>query len=222
MDTSFSVIDSILQAALVQSTFEWLALIFSIIYVVLAAKENIWCWGFGLIGTFFSLLVYFKVQLYSDMTLQIFYIIMSIYGFISWKKGRSVAITNDILDSSFDDKGELAITTLSVEKHVGLIIGGCLLAFVLGYLWSFAGAALPYIDGLTTSFSIIATFMVTRKILENWIYWIVIDFACIFIYINREIYLFSFLFLVYCIIAIFGYFNWQQQLSKSKFSEKTA
>ena len=178
---------------------EILAVIFSIIYVILAARQNILCWLFGIIGVVLSFVVYVDVKLYSDATLQVFYLIMSIYGWWAWSAKREAE--------------ELSISVWPIQNHLLAVSGGILLALGLGSFWEWNGAALPYIDAFTTSFSIIATLMVTRKILENWIYWIIIDFVCIFVYYHREIFLFSALFLVYCIIAVFGFYNWRRQMS---------
>ena len=192
---------------------QWLAFLFSITYVILAVKENVWCWFFGLIGVLLSFKVYVDVQLYSDAILQIYYAAMSIYGWWSWTQYKK----NENIDSKRLDievesgESKLSITTWSLQNHLMVIGIGVILSFLLGYIWTYFDAALPYIDAFTTSFSVIATIMVARKILENWIYWIIIDFVCIFVYLHREIYLFSILFFIYLIVAIIGHFNWKKQ-----------
>lgn len=193
------ILSNIQAAALAMTWQEIGATIFSIIYVILAAKENIWCWFFGLIGTVLSLWVYVNFKLYSDASLQVFYIGMSIYGWMTWRQKGNISAT------------KLPITALKIKTHFLLFIVGTALAILLGFFWQSFGAVLPFIDAFTTSFSIIATFLVAKKILENWIYWIVIDFACIFIYFNRGMYLFSLLFFVYFIIAIFAYLAWKKE-----------
>jgi len=187
---------------------QWGAFVFSIIYVLLAARENIWCWFFGLISVILAFIVYIdpEVRLYSDALLQVFYAVMSIYGWWSWRARPQM--TGDQLEI---EEVPLSISTWSIKEHLLAIILGTGLSFMLGWMWSQFGAALPYIDAFTSAFSIIATLMVTRKILENWLYWIVIDFVCIFVYIHRELYLFSLLFFIYCIIAIVGYINWRRE-----------
>ncbi len=201
-----SVWESLQNIWIAMSPVEWWATVFSIIYVILAAKQNIWCWFFGIIGVVLSFYVYQGARLYSDATLQVFYLVMSFYGWYNWNKEKK--------------EEKLPISTWTWTQHLKAIAIGLLFSALAGAFWAWNGAALPYIDALTTSFSVIATFMVTRKILENWIYWIIIDFACVFIYFHREIYLFSFLFLIYCIIAVFGYFKWKANL-RPKISSNT-
>lgn len=200
--------ETILQSAIELGPTQWLAVIFSIAYVILAAKESIWCWPFGIIGCVLSFIVYAdpEVKLYSDAMLQVFYIGMSIFGWWNWNNNAKEAT---------DVKKKVEISRWPLKNHfIALIVGG-FLAVLLGYFWTWMNAALPYADAFTTSFSIIATVMVTQKIIENWIYWIIIDLACIVIYLERELYLFTFLFLIYTVIAFFGYLNWKRQLSSN-------
>ena len=210
---------------------QWLAFGFSIIYVILAARENIWCWPFGLVSVVLAFIVYVgpEVRLYSDATLQVYYVGMSVYGWWAWSKRKRLSLSENNLrvpENVLDDpvginerqeslltNGELPITTWSLPQHVMAIAGGSVLALLLGYFWTYMNAALPYIDAFTTAFSLIATYMVARKILENWLYWIVIDTVCIFVYWHRELYLFSLLFLIYCLIAVYGYFSWRRQMA---------
>ena len=111
-------------------------------------------------------------------------------------------------------KNETNIVSINAKTHFKLILIGLLLTFLLGYyLTIYASAASPLIDSFTTIFSIIGTFMVAKKILENWIYWIIIDIVSIQLYIGRELYLTGLLFLIYTVIAIYGYFAWAKRFS---------
>jgi len=207
MDTIFA---SLMKAIEATSALEWFAFVTSFTYVILAAKENIWCWFFGLI----SVIAFFKVcvdyKLYSDAILQVFYMVMSIYGWINWRKAAKSTQDSGILDSP-DSLDKLKISVWPTKNHLIAFGIGAILAMFLGYFWTQFGAALPYIDAFTTSFSIIATVMVAWKLLENWLYWIVIDIVGVFVYFNRELYLFSLLFIIYTVIAIVGYLNWKKQ-----------
>ena len=180
---------------------QWSAFITSIIYVILAAKENIWCWLFGLVSVILSFVIYIQTKLYSDASLQVFYMIMSIYGWIQWKQHPK--------------NTKKLITTLTFRTHLLLFVTGLLGTFLLGRFWISYGAALPYTDAFTTSFSMITTFLVARKILENWLYWIVIDTVCVLVYIQRDIPLFALLFFIYAIIAIFGWLHWRKTFQQS-------
>lgn len=204
-----SVLNQILVSALGMGWLQWLAFIFGIAYVILAAKENAWCWPVGLISVVIAFFVYAdpEVRLYSDAILQIFYAIISIYGWWTWTRNST---SEEPLNSS-PEEGILKIHTWPIGFHLTFMVIGVVLAAIWGKIWLQFGAALPYIDAATTVFSLIATYMVTQKILENWLYWIVIDVVCIFVYLHRELYLFSIMFLIYTIVAVVGYYNWKKE-----------
>jgi len=174
------------------STIEISAVLLSIIYVILAAKKNIWCWVFSSISVIIYIYICFTSLLYAETALQLFYLFMSGYGFYSWKNQKK----------NQSEKWK-------ASKHLLIIFIGGILTFFLGfYLSLYTKAEVPIIDSFTTIFSIIATYMVTKQILENWIYWVIIDLTSVYIYFNRDLHLTSLLFVLYAIIAVFGYFSW--------------
>lgn len=182
------------------SIVELLAVITSIAYAWLASKNNIWCWLFGILSPLLTMYaLYFYFQLYAEVYLQVYYIGMAIYGYYTWKYGSK-------------DHTDKAIEIWSSKKHFILILVGFLLAFLLGtFLKNYTEAASTYLDSFTTTFAIIATFMTAQRILENWIYWIIIDAVSIYLYFDRGGYLFAILFVAYTIIAIYGFVNWRKQ-----------
>lgn len=175
---------------------QWAAVFFNVVYVILAAKQNIWCWVFGAIGVTLLFFICLDARLFSDALLQVFYLGMSIYGWVQWRKG--------------DSQGVGRIVSLSWLKNLPYLAIGLFLTVLLGLFWSIFEAALPYIDAFTTSFSIIATFLVARKVIENWWYWIVIDIVCFFVYLDRELPLIALLFLLYTVLAVFGLLCWRK------------
>ena len=181
------------------------AVIFGIIYVVLAARENVWCWFWGVLScSLWTWATFYLYDLYIDALLQIFYVFVSFFGIYQWQKG---------------DKGnkELKISTLSANKHLAIVMGGLVVSALVGYLFAeFTTAASTYIDAITTVFSIIATFMVVRKILGNWIYWIVVDSIYVYLYWTRGSLLFTCLMIAYTIIAVFGYLEWRKKYNGSR------
>tara|TARA_X000001036_G_C20542000_1_gene750738 strand:+ start:289 stop:882 length:594 start_codon:yes stop_codon:yes gene_type:complete len=179
------------------NTSESIAVLFSITYVILAAKQNIWCWAFAAISVILYIYICFTTQLFAETFLQFFYLYMAAYGYYNWNKS-----------------GEINASQWSASRHLFLILCGSVLAFLTGfYFATYTQAKMPIIDSFTTVFSIIATYMITKKILENWLYWIVIDVTSIYIYFNRDLHLTSLLFMAYTIISVFGYLYW---LKKAK------
>ena len=195
----FDAILSILQNEFHWSILETLAVIFSVIYVILATKENIWCWAAALISVGLYIYICCQAKLYAETGLQVFYFIMAIYGYFSWSK-------ND---------GALMISEWSTNKHFIIILSATLITFLLGFIFSiYTDAKMPIVDSFTTVFSVFATFMVVKKILSNWLYFIVIDIIAIHLYYSRDLHLTSFLFLIYTLIAIFGFLKWNRILQK--------
>jgi nicotinamide mononucleotide transporter len=177
------------------SLIEILAVLFSIIYVALAAKENIFCWVAAFVSVSLYIYICFEAKLYAETALQIFYFIMAIWGYFSWK----------------NNKKKLTISEWSIKKHLKIIFFGTLITFILGFVFStFSKAEMPIIDSFTTVFSILATYMIVKKVLSNWLYFIIIDLASIYIYFSRDLHLSSILFLLYTIIAVYGYIKWSR------------
>ncbi len=173
---------------------ELTAVIFSIIYVILASKEKYLCWIASIISVSLYLYICYNAKLYAETALQVFYLIMSFYGLWNWRNKKRI---------------KLKIKEISISKHLFIIILGCFLTFIFGFLLShFTDAKMPVLDSFTTVFSAIATYMIAKKILENWIYWIVIDIASVYLYHTRGLELTAILFIFYTIIAINGYFTW--------------
>ena len=180
------------------SVIESLAVLFSVTYVVLAAKHNNLCWFFSIISVLLYIYICFTAELYSETVLQIFYLFMSFYGLYYWKK----------------DKVKSSIMQWSVNKNLLFILIGAIFTFIMGFYFTiYTSAKMPIIDSFTTIFSIIATFMVAKKILENWLYWIIIDLTSIYIYFSRDLHLTSLLFLIYTVIAVFGYIKWTREIN---------
>jgi len=182
------------------SIIESLAVFFSLLYVILATKENIWCWGAALISVSLYIYICYTAKLYPETGLQIFYLIMAIIGYFTWNK-----------------KSKEEIKEWSEFKHLIVITLGALFSFIMGfYFFTYTDSAMPIIDSLTTVFSIIATYMVVKKVLGNWLYWIVIDLLSVYMYFHRDLHLTSLLFIAYTTIAVYGYMSWSKRIKKNE------
>ena len=174
------------------------AVVLAIAYLLLAARENILCWYCAFASSAIYSVIFWDVSLLMESLLNIFYVVMAVVGWYEWKRGGQ-------------DHAGVHIRTLASWQH-GIIIA-CLrfAALVNGYLLQmFTGASWPYLDSLTTWASVITTFMIVWKVLENWLYWFVIDSISIYLYIDRELYLTALLFACYVVLVVFGYINWRR------------
>lgn len=186
------------------SWIEIVAVVFNLAYVVLAAKEHIACWIFGILGSLLSIWLFVDAKLYAESVLFSYYVIMGVYGWVAWTKGRT---SND----------KLEVMEGSVKLNVGLMVGGYLGTFVLFWiLRTFTDAEMPLLDSFTTVFSFIATWMVAKRLLENWIYWIVIDALSVYLYLSRDLYIYTGLTFVYTFLAIYGYIEWRKDVNIKK------
>ena len=183
------------------TSWEMLAVFLSVIYLILAIKQNLWCW----VAAFFSTLIYsilfFDASLLMDSALNIFYLVMAVYGWYSWKYSNGIK-----------NHENLEINTYVLIKNIKIIIFLTILTFALGfYMENYTTADYAYLDTFTTVFAVFATYMLTKKVLENWLYWVVIDTVSIYIYINKGFYLTAVLFGLYTILACVAYRQWKKE-----------
>ena len=173
------------------------AVISGILYIILAAKENVWCWLAASISVCLYMYINYDLGYYSQAVLQIFYLFMAIYGYVMWNK----------LDPE-------RIKEWSAKKHLFIIFIGAIITFIMGFILTeyVEDSEQPILDSLTTVFSVFASYMVAKKVLGNWLYWIVIDSLIIYLYYIQGEFILALQFLVYIIIAIYGYFSWMQKI----------
>ncbi|MGA1741577.1 MAG: nicotinamide riboside transporter PnuC [Pseudohongiellaceae bacterium] len=185
---------------MINQLLEILGVILAVAYLLLAAKENIWCWLCAFISSAIYVYLFWQVGLLMESMLNVFYISMALAGWLQWRYGG--------------DKHEgLSIKTLRAWQHGLILLLILLLAWLNGwYMQNYTAAAWPYVDSFTTWASILTTFMVIYKILENWIYWFVIDALSIYLYLDRGLYLTVLLFLIYLVIVVFGFISWRNRL----------
>ena len=184
---------------------EILGAVTGLIYLIFSIKQNIWLWPWGIITSLLYVFVFYQSKFYADMSLQFYYLGISIYGWHYWLKGKKG-----------DESSEKRITVKRINKTglVYLLIITFLLTLFAGYgLDNFTDSPLPYWDAFTTAGSIVATWMLARKYLEHWLFWIVIDLVSLGLYFYKSLYPTVFLFAVYTGMAAVGYFEWRKDLT---------
>jgi len=178
---------------------EWFAVVTSLTYVFLAGKQQISCWIFAFVSSISYVIISYTTLLYVDALLNGMYALLAISGWINWKTKTD----------------QQPIKQLSWKFHGLIVLGSGILGGISGYLLdNYTNQVFPYLDAVLFFLSISATWMITKKILENWIYFIVIDLAMVGIYYNRTLYLSSLLFLLYALFAVIGYIKWRKELVK--------
>ncbi|MCB0380808.1 MAG: nicotinamide mononucleotide transporter [Flavobacteriales bacterium] len=173
------------------------AVVLGIVYVVLAAKNNNWCWLFGIIGSLISIFLFIGyAKLYAEAVLYFFYVIAGIYGWVTWK----------------NQKEHTEVYVQKLITHVYILIVGTVFSLALYYVIDafFKEAEKPLIDSFTTIFSFIATYLTAKKWISNWVYWIVIDALSTYLYFSRGLEIYALLMFAYSFIAIYGYLQWKK------------
>jgi nicotinamide mononucleotide transporter len=192
-------VDSLLQLA-VAHRWEILAVIFGITSVYLSTRENIWSWPTALVNVSLYFVVFYEAKLYADMGLQAVYFALSLYGWYEWLYGG-------------ENRTELHVSRITRTLGVRLLVIGVAAAAILGTgLARFTDAAIPYLDSATTSTSLVAQWMMTRKILENWAVWVAVDVVYVGMFIYKKLYLTAGLYTVFLVLAVIGYVQWKKSL----------
>lgn len=167
-------------------------------------------WVVGVIMPCISMWIYFSRGIYADFSINIYYFFMAIFGYIHWtRRGRNH-------DANPHKKKELPITHIGV-RNLWLSLGASILLWALLYfiLNFFTDSTVPVPDAFTTALSIVGTWMLARKYIEQWIVWILVDSVCVGLYIYKGIYFYAALYAIYTIVAVIGLRNWANLMKKS-------
>ncbi len=178
---------------------EVLGVLLSIAYLWLSIRQNILLWPVGILSAVMYIIVFYDSKFYADMGLNAYYFVISIYGWIHWSNRGG------------EKNAGLPVTNVGVIRAT-VLLGIILVLFaVTGYLLDhLTDSPVPYWDALTTAASVVATWMLTRKILEHWILWVFIDIVSMGLYIYRGLYPTAILFAIYTTMAVIGFVQWKR------------
>lgn len=181
---------------------ELLGALFGLLYIILSIKQNIWCWPIGLITSALYIYVFFITKFYADMGLQVYYLVVSIYGWYFWMFGGKST-----------KKDDLKISNVGFRRFLYITVATAVLFGVIAFiLINFTDSEIPYWDAFTTAGSFVATWMLARKIIEHWLIWIIVDSVSLGLYIYKGLYATVILFAVYTLLAVIGYIEWKKEL----------
>jgi nicotinamide mononucleotide transporter len=178
------------------SGWEVVAALLGIGYIILAARESQWCWPLAFISTIIYTVLFWEGQLPMQALLNFYYIGMAVYGYLLWRKQGK---TED----------NLAISSLPFSKQLVFISVGSVLSLITAYyLQQTEASQSPYLDASITIFSVMNTWLMAKKILQNWLYWVIIDAAAVVLYAQSGFYATVILFTVNTVLAGFGFISW--------------
>jgi nicotinamide mononucleotide transporter len=182
---------------------EALAVVFNLAYVVLAIFQSVLCWFTGFLGAGLTLVVFLHARLYGATALQVVYMVLMVYGWYEWRHGG-------------EKGGELAVSRTPRRWRLGLGASGLAFAVGLGlFLKHGTDATLPFWDAGTTSFSLVAQFMTTRKWIESWILWIAVDVVYTGMLLSQQLNLMAALYVGYLVLAVLGYLKWRRSFHEA-------
>ncbi|NOQ82070.1 MAG: nicotinamide riboside transporter PnuC [Methylophaga sp.] len=180
------------------SGWEVFAAVLGIGYVILAARESQWCWPLAFISTLIYTILFWEGQLPMQALLNFYYMGMAIYGYMLWRQHGNSEDDLPIHRWSWSQQG------------LFLAIGTLLTLVTARYLDAINASQSPYLDAGVTVFSVMNTYLMARKVLQNWLYWIVIDAAAIVLYAQNGYYATIVMYSVYLILAVIGFISWQK------------
>ncbi len=187
-----------------QNYIEVIGAIIGLVYLFLEIRQSIWLWPFGLATSVLYIYIFFVSKFYADMGLQVYYVLISAYGWWHWLYGGK----KEKIDS-------LPVTHLSLRLGVWLfLVSIAIFAAIAYFLVNHTDSPVPYGDAFTTALSIVATWMLAHKILEMWWIWIVVNGVSLALYVYKGLYPTSVLFVFYTGMSFIGYLEWKKSMCK--------
>jgi nicotinamide mononucleotide transporter len=198
-DNAQNWLSLIQQQWVAQSGWEIIAVVLALAYVWLAAKQSIWCWPCALVSTGIYTWLFWQVTLPFQAILNAYYLLMAVYGWLQWNKYLKA------------DEA-MVIKVWSIKKHVISLIALSIVSLLLIVFFSGSFDSNHLVlDIVVTVFSVFTTVLVAHKVLENWVYWIFVNSAAVYLYWSNELVLTSALFVIYVAMAVYGYWQWRKQ-----------
>jgi nicotinamide mononucleotide transporter len=179
-------------------SIELVAVVVTLAAVYLTTRQIIWCWPLGMVSVTLYALVFYNAKLYADMGLQALYFGLAVYGWWAWLHGS-------------EDHGKLEVSMTSNRAKIMLATIGALAGILLGSALSrLTDASLPFMDSILTSFSIVAQWMQTRKLLESWLVWLAVDVFYVGMFLYKGLYPTAGLYAVFLFLAVLGFVEWRR------------
>jgi nicotinamide mononucleotide transporter len=179
-----------------------IAFIFGALGVWLTIRQTIWCWPVSLVAVIASIAEFFNERLYGDMALQVFYFLAGVYGWVFWKKNSG---------------REFLVTKMPASWWPGLIAATAAQSVIYFFIIDHYGGDRALLDSILTASSLTATYLMTRKWIENWVSWVVIDAVYVYLYAVKEMWLFCALYLIFAGMAFYGWRQWKRVVTHKAF-----
>ena len=205
-------LESVAEGAAQMSGWEVLAVLLAVAYLLLAVRQNRLCWVAAFASTALYTALFWQVQLLMQSALNVYYMAMAVYGWWHWRHGGR--------SHEHSTQTQLPITRWTARRHVIVLVLIASCGLISGALLEGnTQAARPYLDSFVTWGAVVTTWMVARKVLENWAYWMVINSLAVFMFIDRGMVLTAGLHVSYLVISVFGWRSWYRDYMQQGLSE---
>lgn len=189
---------------------ELLAMALGMVSIVLQIRQNLWLWPVNIVMVSLYIFVFLEAGLYADMSLQVYYLIMSIYGWIYWLLGKKGRKSHHNIKKH---RRRVPVTHTRTRQWYLIAAATVMFYLIIWYiLENYTNSDVPRLDAFTTALSFTATWMLARKLIEHWLIWIVVNVVSIGLYIYKELYPTTILFVVLAVLAVKGYNEWKKDL----------
>lgn len=195
-----------------EQLLEYFGVLTGLLYLFLEIKQHRAMWLVGFLTSLVYVFVFFFSKIYADMGLNIYYVAISVYGFLQWSKNR--ACEKSEMPSVPQDR--IIYRRLTPRLFIGVSAAITVLFFLIYIILNdFTDSPIPMGDAFTTAVGIVATWMVARRIMEHWLFWIVANGVSVYLYFGRELYPTMFLYICYTVLAAIGLYTWKKKGTRS-------
>ena len=174
---------------------EIVAVVFAVAYLAFTIRQNLWCWPAAMVSVSLFMFIYWDAKVYMQAALQVYYFGMAIYGWIEWTRGG-------------EQHHGVQVHWWPPLLHVAVVTSIVVVSIGLGWMLAGTDAAFPYLDSFATVAALFTTFMVTRKVIENWIYWFVIDVVLVYMSWRSGLPWMAGLYALYLVMVVIGFLSW--------------
>lgn len=178
------------------------AVVFTLVNVWLAVKQNMWTWPMGIASVILYGIVFFQSRLFANAGLQVVYLVLSIHGWYEWLHGGA-------------NRSELHVRKTTPRQWIGCAIAGVVLTAVLMWLLKAVQGSAPFADASTTAFSIVGQWMLNEKLLENWLIWLAVDIVYVPMFFANARPASGVLYAIFCVLAVKGFIDWRRSIASA-------
>lgn len=195
-----------------EQVLEYFGVLTGLLYLILEIKQHRFMWVVGFLTSLVYVFVFFFSKIYADMGLNVYYVAISLYGFWQWTRKDNKLPPQEETAPGNSSSEAILYRTITPALLAGVCLSiGCIYGLLYYVLHTFTDSPIPSGDAFTTAVGIVATWMLARRILEHWIFWVGVNFISVYLFYLRGLYPTMFLYFCYAILAVVGFYTWKKK-----------